>query len=412
MTRPADLPEGTDLGDPDLYRDDRRFARWGSAAAADAVRWSPPGTAPSGFWSVFSQAACRAVMSPAGPFSSEYGMMIGFDRAHPDKAGGDMLVVADGPHHDRLRGIVLPYLSRAMAQSLRNGVEDEVRRLVGDAVDAGVADVARTLGPLVPAGVVCQILGVPAADRDELIDLTNHAFAGADATYAAMSPSAAHAEIIFYLSELVEQRRRHPGDDLISAIAADPRLSLHDVLLNCDNVVVGGNETTRHALTGCFEALSTVPDLLAGLRADPAAVDTAVEEVLRWTSPAMHVLRVATADVEIAGQRIAAGSAVAAWLPAANRDPRYFTDADTFRPARSPNRHLAFGHGGHHCLGAALARLELRTLLLALAERVERVEVTEPPRRLRSNLVQGYTGLSVHLEPLRNPRTAPVGAVG
>jgi hydroxylation protein CepL len=390
-----------DLGDPDLYVDATRFARWRDRAAADAVLWSEAGTSPAGFWSVFSLMACRAVLAPTAPFTSEYGMMIGFDRHHPDKSGGSMLVVADGPRHDQLRSLIMPFLSRAMGEFLGDAVRQEVRALVADAVAARRTDVATSLGPVIPAGVVCRILGVPAADRDSLIDLTNHAFGGADSSFAKMSPTAAHSELMLYLAGLIADRRRNPGDDLISALLRDHRRSVREVLLNCDNVLVGGNETTRHAIAGCFHALSTTPGFLDQLRADPDLIEPAVEEIIRWTSPAMHVLRVATADVELAGQRVAKDEAVVAWLPAANRDPRHFENADELRHRRPATRHLAFGHGPHHCLGAALARLELRSLLLALAGSVGSISISGTPRPLRSNLVQGYRHLEVQLDPIR-----------
>lgn len=391
-----------DLGDPDLYLDAGRFARWREFAGADAVLWSEAGTSPAGFWSVFSFAACRAVLAPTAPFTSEYGMMIGFDRQHPDSSGGEMLVVADGPRHGQLRSLIMPFLSRAMGDRLGDAVREEVRGLVADAVAAGRSDVATTLGPVIPAGVVCQILGVPAADREHLIELTNHAFGGADSSFAEMSSGAAHSEIILYLAELVADRRSSPGDDMISVLLRDHRCSVREVLLNCDNVLVGGNETTRHAIAGCFHALSTAPGFLDQLRADPDLIDVAVEEVIRWTSPAMHVLRVATADTELAGQWVAKDEAVAAWLPAANRDPREFDHADEFSYRRAGNRHLGFGHGRHHCLGAAMARLELRSLLLGLAELVGSVALTDDPQLLRSNLVQGYRHLEVQLDPIRS----------
>ncbi|MBV9445328.1 MAG: cytochrome P450 [Streptosporangiaceae bacterium] len=393
-----------DLGDPDLYADVGRFSWWREYAAADAVPWSEAGTSPGGFWSVFSLPACRAVLAPTAPFTSEYGMMIGFDRHHPDVSGGVMLVVADGSRHGQLRSLIMPFLSRQMSDTIGDAVHQRVRRLVADAVEAGRIDVAASIGPVIPADVVGQILGVPAADRDLVIELTNHAFGGADDSFGEMSPSAAHSELILYLAGLVADRRRSPGDDLISALVADPRCSAREVLLNCDNVLVGGNETTRHAITGCFHALSTAPGFLAQLRADPGLITLAVEEVIRWTSPAMHVLRVATADVEIAGQRVAKDEAVVAWLPAANRDPRFFENADEFRFRHPAPRHLAFGHGPHHCLGAALARLELRSLLAALAEFADSAAVINTPQPLRSNLVQGYRHLEVQLDPIAQYR--------
>jgi hydroxylation protein CepL len=400
-TTAPDLERWADLdhGDPDLCTGPERHAMWAALAAADAVPRSRPGSSPSGFWSVFSHAAVRAVLAPAGPFTSEDGMMIGFDRTHRDRAGGRMLVVTDGEHHTRLRRLIAPFLSRAMAGALSGFIADEVRLLLAEPLAGTAVDAAATIGPRLPAAVTSEILGVPGSDREHLVELTHHAFGGEDSAFGAMSPSEAHSQILMYFHELIEHRRRKPGDDLVSTLLADGALTTRDVLLNCDNVLIGGNETTRHALTGCFHALAGAPDALRALRSDPAALRPAVEEVVRWTSPAMHVLRVATEDVVVAGRRIGAGEAVVAWLPAANSDPRVFDDGRALRIGREPNRHLAFGTGAHHCLGAALARAELACLLRALADSADAVGTGEP-RWLRSNLVQGYRQLEVTLVPL------------
>jgi hydroxylation protein CepL len=386
-----------DLGDADLYRTGSRFDRWREWADRDAVVWSGPGTSPGGFWSVFSYQGCRAVLAPTAPFTSEYGMMIGFDRDHPDRSGGRMVVVSDGDWHARLRQVIGPFLSRTSATSLEAFVHGEVDRLLDTVTEAG-SDVAAGLAPCLPASVVCEILGVPAEDRLRLIELTNHAFGGADSSFDKMSPAEAHSEILFYFNDLIERRRRAPGDDLVSTMLHDERMDVGDVLINCDNVLIGGNETTRHAIAGTFHAISTRPGFLDELRADPAASHAATEEVIRWTSPAMHVLRTATRDVTILDTRIVAGQPVVAWLPSGNRDARVFADPDRFVPARRPNKHLGFGYGPHHCLGAALARVEIRVLLEVLAHRARGVELVGDPEPQRSNLVQGHRRLVVDID--------------
>ncbi|MCE7003162.1 cytochrome P450 [Kibdelosporangium philippinense] len=384
-----------DLGNPDLYTSLDRHARWRELAAQDAMVWSEPGTSPSGFWSVFSHRACAAVLAPSAPFTSEYGMMIGFDRDHPDQSGGQMMVVSEQEQHRKLRRLVGPLLSRAAARKLSERVRTEVNGVLDQVLDGAVLDAATAIGPRIPAAVVCEILGVPAQDEDMLIELTNHAFGGEDELFDGMTPRQAHTEILVYFDELITARRERPADDLVSALVTDDALSIDDVLLNCDNVLIGGNETTRHAITGAVHVLATVPGLLTGLQDGSADVDAVVEELLRWTSPAMHVLRVSTEDVTINGQDLPAGTPVVAWLPAANRDPAEFDDPDTFLPGRKPNRHITFGHGMHHCLGSALARIELSVLVQVLAERVSRVEVLSEPEWLRAIVVQGYRALPV-----------------
>ncbi|GIG90335.1 cytochrome P450 [Plantactinospora endophytica] len=387
-----------DLGDPGLYLDIDRYAFWDEQIADGRVVWSDPGSSPNGFWSVFSYDAVRQVLAPNGPFSSEYGMMIGFDTTRPDRSGGQMLVVTDGTHHERLRKLAGTLLSRRTATALTDFVEQEVRDLLVKSRETAETDVTVDLGPHIPASVVCEIMGVPPADRDHLLTLTNHAFGGSDDSFSKMTPAEAHTEILLYFDSLIETRKRRPGDDLVSVFLADPELSDTDVLMNCDNVLIGGNETTRHAVTATFNALSSTPGALDALRADPALNPLMVEEIIRWSSPAMHVLRVATDDVVINDQPIRRNEPVVAWLPAANRDYREFADPHVFRPDRRPNKHLALGHGPHHCLGAALARMELSALLRVLADEVRSVEVTDGPIWQRSVLVQGYRRLAVGFE--------------
>ncbi|MGW1688405.1 cytochrome P450 [Streptomyces albidoflavus] len=386
-----------DLANPDLYTTDARFEMWEEYIRSDAKVWSDPGISPSGFWSVFSHRDVSAVLSPKAPFTSEYGMMIGFDAEHADHSGGRMLVVSEGNWHSVLKRLIGPFLSRLRAPELRSVLHEEVREIVERLRSQETTDIALTVGPRLPAAIVCEVIGVPLSEREHLIQLTNHAFGGEESSFDKMTPAEAHTEILFYFHELIERRQKEPGTDLVSALLADGRLSTEDVLINCDNVLIGGNETTRHSITGAFHAFQAFPGALDTLRADPELADRAVEEVVRWTSPAAHVLRVATEDCEIGGQQIREGQAVVAWLAAANRDERLFAHPHRFVVDRAPNRHLGFGTGPHHCLGAALARLELKELLTQLAAEAKAVEPREEVRWMRSNLVQGYSGLEISM---------------
>lgn len=386
------------LADPDLYMSPDRYGLWRSLVAQDAVVWSDSQGDAEGFWSVFSHQACTQVLNPGPAFTSEYGMMIGSGAGRRDSSGGQMIVVTDGAKHRRMRRLMTPLLVRTQSESLVPFIEREMRTLLAESRDTGPIDVVTAISSQIPAMVVCEILGVPASDRPKLSELTMHAFAGLDTNFDRMTPAQAHTEILVYFDELIEERRRRPGPDLISALLADDELTTHEALLNCDNVLIASIETTRQSLTGAFAAVAATPGLLDRLRADTEAVDNAAEEIIRWTSPAMHVLRVSTQDLVINGTPIAAGSPVVAWLPAANRDPRIFSDPDEFRPDRTPNRHLAFGHGPHRCVGAALARIELRAALGVLADQAHSVVLVRPPQWLRSLIVLGYRELHVDIE--------------
>ncbi|MFD9723261.1 cytochrome P450 [Streptomyces sp. NPDC059072] len=387
-----------DLANPDLYTSEARFEMWREYASSDAKIWSEPGFSPNGFWSVFSHQDCSAVLSPKAPFTSEHGMMIGFDAENSDSSGGRMLVVTDGSWHSNLKRLIGPFLSRLREPELHAVLEREVGEIIARMKSRETTDVASDVGPRLPAAIVCEVIGVPLSERDDLIELTNHAFGGEESSFDRMSPAEAHSEILFYFHELVAEREKRPGDDLVSALLADGRLSVDDVVINCDNVLIGGNETTRHSITGLFHILHAYPDVLDRIREDSGIIDLAVEEVVRWTSPAMHVLRVATEDCTIGEQRIRKGEPVVAWLSAANRDERLFADPHAFRPDRKPNRHMGFGTGPHHCLGAALARFELRSLLVRLADQARSVRLASGPTWMRSNLVQGYSGLGVSVD--------------
>jgi hydroxylation protein CepL len=386
-----------DLADPDLYTTTDRHRRWAELATADAVRWTGPGFSPSGFWSVFSHRSCAKVLSPKAPFTSEYGMMLGFDAQHRDHAGGKMIVVTDGDRHHHLRRMIGPFLSRLKADTLSEFVRAESDDLLDRITGPGPVELAREVGPRLPAAVVCEILGIPAEDREELIALTRDAFGEATAGGNTMSAGEAHGEIMLYFEDLIEYRRRNPGDDLPSALLADDRLSLEDVLINCDNVLVGGNETTRHSVTAALHAAAVTPGLLETLEADPGLIPTAVEEIVRWSSPAMHVLRVATADVEIGDQLVRKDDAVAVWLASGNRDPGVHERPHDVRLDRAGAKHLGFGHGAHHCLGAAMTRLELQSLFEVMVKRLRGVSAVAEPKWLRSNIIQGYQEMRVAL---------------
>ena len=407
----AAIHSAADLGNPHLYQTADRYRMWEELRAENRAVWSPPGTSSGGFWSVFSHQACTELLAPNSHFTSEYGMMIGFDRDHPDKAGGTMLVASEGKRHHQLRSLIAPFLSRASAQSLSAFMLQEVTEILqdlrdigslpaggtSDAPNANGPDVASHLGSRLPAAVVCELLGIPASDRELVVSLTNHAFGGEEPAFADMTPSEAHAQILSYFVDVIARRRADPGDDLVTALLTDGSLNDYEILINCDNVLIGGNETTRHAVTGCFHALAQNPEILPALRANPALIPAAVEEILRWASPAMHVLRVTTQPTVVAGQEVGEGVAVVAWLPAANRDPGVFPGPGELRLDRQPNRHIAFGHGLHHCLGAALARAELTTLLDALARTVDGVGLSADPQWMSANQIQGYRSLFVDL---------------
>nr|WP_028922304.1 cytochrome P450 [Pseudonocardia acaciae] len=394
-----------DIADPALYESGDPVAVWARLRATTPVFWNehPPGP---GFWAVMAYEPALEVYRNTDAFTSELGMRIDSDPAAIRAAAGKMLIVTDPPAHQQLRQVMnsafLPRVVATLTESMRTVIEP----LVAAALRRDSLDFVSEVAAVLPAAIICDIMNVPRADRSTMVELTSKAFGasvGADTRCPAgqLGRTEAHAEIFAYFGELIERRRRDAGDDVISALVGGEmngrKLTDTEVLMNCDGLLTGANETTRHASAAGLIALIDNPGEWHRLRNGEIGLDSAVEEVLRYTSPALHVMRVATKDVMVGGQLVRAGDSVAVWNSSANRDETVFPNPDTFDLGRSPNRHLTFGIGPHFCLGATLARVELRVLLEVLGRRVSRMELAGPVRRMRSNFMWGIDHLPVSL---------------
>jgi cytochrome P450 len=243
------------------------------------------------------------------------------------------------------------------------------------------------------------MIGVPRDDWERLFSLANDSFGAGDPAQR----RAAHLDILQYFEDLATTRAKSPADDLVSVIATakiDGRpLALDEVILNCDNLLVGGTENSRIAASGGMLAFLQHPDQWKTLSTEPELVHSAVEEVLRWTSSATHIMRTATVPVTIQGRGIEAGDRVTLWNPSANRDESVFDDPDCFSVRRKPNRHIALGTGEHFCLGGTLARAEMRLLYEELLRNTDRIELDGTPVMLNSIIVNGPERLPVRLIP-------------
>jgi len=204
---------------------------------------------------------------------------------------------------------------------------------------------------------------------------------------------------------IADRRKRAPTEDLMSILVHSEldgdRLAEEEILQESLLILIGGDETTRHVMTGGLRVLIDHPDQKRKLCENPALIPSAVEEMLRWVSPVMNFRRTATRDAEIRGQKIANGQKVVMYYPSANRDEEIFRDPFTFDVARHPNEHLAFGIGQHFCLGAKLARLEIRIMFEELLRRLPDIELAGPVRRLRSNFINGIKEMPIRFTPER-----------
>jgi cytochrome P450 len=255
---------------------------------------------------------------------------------------------------------------------------------------------------------MCELFAVPDHDRPRLLALTAVAMSTDVTPRTPAEVAAAKRELLQYYADLLPERRAAPGDDLISRLAAgaeSARLSAGEIVLNCYNVVIGGDETSRFASAGAVLALIRNPDQWQRLVTGDVVLDNAVEEMMRWTTPATHVARAATQDLTLAGTRIRAGEIVTLWNSSANHDEAVFDRPHRLNLDRAPNRHLAFGHGPHFCIGATLARAELRHLLTELGEQIERIELAGSVGRIDSPVLAGVSRLPIRAVPRRRPGT-------
>lgn len=384
-----------DLTDDSLFADNAFWPVLAWLREHDPVHWHETG---GGFWAVTRYADAMQVYRDAEVFSSRYGMQLGTNPDAVAAVSQRMLIVADPPDHTQLKRV----MNRAVVPSDFEGlIREVVQELIADALQAGALDIVEVIQRL-PTRVVCALLGVEREDWEWLGRTMTEAFEDSDELVRAVS----HAEVFQYFTDLLKRRRANPGTDFVSRIATDRRetvdgereLTDEEIIVNCLGMMAGGNETTRYSAAGGLLALVREPEQWAMLRARGAAVvPTAVEEILRWTTPGVHAMRTAMRPARVGDRDIAVGDRVTVWNISANRDERAFPDPDRFRIDRTPNRHLALGGGRHLCIGAKLARLQLATFLEELAGNISKVELTDEPTFTASNFTRGCRSLPVRL---------------
>lgn len=387
------------LTDPDLYSRGDPHAAWRWLREHDRVHWhSPAGDFP-GFWVLTKYDDIRAVYGDPATFSSVGGIILRPETYGDDPGGGHTLALTDPPHHRKLRGLVDDWFAPRSIRVLEAEMREIAHDVVKDALERERCDFVAAIAARIPLYVIFKMLGVPRDDWERLFSLTNDAFGAADPLERRM----AHLDIMQYFEELAAARAKSPADDLVSVLATAQidgrKLTADEVILNCDNLLIGGTENTRIAASGGMLAFIQHPDQWQALSTQPELLHSGVEEVLRWTSTATHIMRTVTAPVTIHGRQIEAGDRVTLWNPSANRDESVFDDPDCFSVRRKPNRHIALGAGEHFCLGGTLGRTELRLLYEELLCSTERIDIDGTPEMLSSIIVNGPERLPVRLTP-------------
>jgi cytochrome P450 len=327
--------------------------------------------------------------------------MLGTALRGGDPAAGKMLVVTDGPRHSALRRLLASGFGPRMLSVVAAAVEASTAQAVAEGLRLGVFDFAQHVASHIPLTAICELLGVPVNDRANILALTGAAMSSGATGEPTLESRIAQSEILQYYSRLARERRQAPGADIVTLLATgtvDGRaLTEEEVLLNCYNLIIGGDETARLAMSGGVLALIDHPEQWRRLKNDAGLVDTGCEEILRWTTPAAHVARTAASDTPLHSLTISAGEIVTLWNTSANRDGDVFQQPDAFLLGRTPNKHVTFGYGPHFCIGAHLARVELRALLRELRRTVRSIESAGVARRCLSNFITGVTELPVRM---------------
>ncbi|HEY7016071.1 MAG TPA: cytochrome P450 [Streptosporangiaceae bacterium] len=409
------MAQAVDLTDLDLWARGVPYREFARLRREEPVAWHDEGPPNSGFWSVCGYQDIVTASRDVRTFSSGRG--VSFEEpTDEDMEARRTIIDHDPPEHTKLRKIVSSSFTQRAVAIYQHFVEGLTERVLDTGLVPGEFDFVDAVAKEVPIRVLARVMGLPQADLDQFIDLGDRLIANTDPdvtdvvwgrddtdAYRRFPFRSPYGKQLWDLGrEVVAQKLREPGDDLLSTLLRaevdGDRLTETDLDNFFSILVVAGNETTRIAIAQGVLAFCEHPEQWDRLRADPGLLGTATDEVVRWSCPTHFMRRTATADTELGGAKIRAGDKVVLWYVSGNRDEAEFADPDVFDVGRSPNRHLSFGRGGPHlCLGVHLARLEVNVVLAALARRVARFELAGPPRRIRSNFTNGLRELPVRV---------------
>ncbi len=390
-TRQAAHPTRADIRllDPAFYADpEPRFA-WMREQAP--VYWDDV----TGIWGITRYADIMTVSKDAATFCSGQG-------SRPESNVPSM-INTDVPDHNRRRGIISAGFTPRRVSAHEPFLREKVRGLLDAAQARGACDFVTDIATPLPMFMIGELMGLPEEDHAQLLEWSDLFATGGDEVREKVGPAVvAYAD---YILKIIEQRRDGRAEDLVSLVVnaewEGERLNDTDLIMETMLVLVGGDETTRHVMSGGFEALMRNRAQWDDLRADRSLLPGAIEEMLRWVTPIQNMNRTATRDVELGGQQIREGDRMLLLYPSGNRDEAVFEAPHRFDIRRHPNPHMAFGgYGRHHCLGAQLARLELTVLFDELLERCPDIALADPKAplaRRRGNFVLGLESLPVTL---------------
>ena len=383
------------LHSPDFYAGDP-YPAYRKLRATSPVCWNDV----TNFWALLKYEDIRFVSSNPAMFSSTKGVTIPDPRV-PSPVQPGSLIFTDPPRHRQMRKLINSGFTRRRVAVLEPKIREIVRGILEDIQPDSVHEFAEEIAAPLPTRMIAELIGAPPDDWEQFRVWSDAATGTADPEIE-LDPLVAMGQLFEYFQKLIAARRADARDDLLSVLAGAEidghRLTDDDLLKFAFLLLVAGNETTRNLIALGTLALIAHPDQCRRLADDPTLIPGAVEEMLRWNSPVVHMARTAMTDVEIRGQRIAEGDVVVMLYGSANRDEEIFgSDSEEFKVTRHPNPHIAFGCGEHSCVGGQLARLEASVMFDELLRRFAKIELAGEVDRMRATMVPGVKRMPVRL---------------
>lgn len=355
-----------------------------------------------GFWAITKHADVRSVSHDWETFSSELGAT--FIPTQEEEILAQLrlsILNQDPPHHNRARRLVSKAFTPRMIAKLVAEIDRRAEAVIDSVIERGECEFVEEIAAQVPVQMICEMIGLESEQWPRMFEISNDVIgARNDPEYADVDTEAASAEIFMLCDAVAEDRRTNPRDDLMTALVQaeidGERLDNAELNLFFISLIVAGNETTRNLINHSLLAMIDHPDQAERLRQDPSLWDSATEEFLRWGSSIHNFRRTASRDTQLRGVDIAEGDKVVIYYASANRDEDVFDQPHTFDVARTPNDHVTFGGGGvHYCLGASLARAEIRATMRQVVDRLPGIALAGQPERLASDFVNGIKRMPV-----------------
>lgn len=392
-----------DMSSPHFYLRPDLNSVWQRLRENHPIIWHHELGDKPGFWVVTSYQEAVSIYKNSEVFSSSKGNIMDTLLYGGDTAGGQMLPVSDGERHSKLRKAILSYFTSSKLSQIKIKIERDLCDILKNVVERKEFDFAEEVSNLVPILTICEIFGVPVADRKFLYANASKCISSKHVSSQKNESLMARNELLMYFLRFYKSQKKDQShsDDLMNYLIglcdSDIKMTQEELVYNCYSLLLGGDETTRLTLTGLCKLICDFPKLWEDIKEERINLSIASNEVLRWTSVARHAGRTVMMTHDLSGQRIECGELVFVFNCSANFDENVFLEPSRPDLGRAPNKHLSFGYGAHFCLGANLARIEIEALISAMRVLINDIKIISPPQPVYSTFLSGFHSLPVRV---------------